>query len=110
MVENQNPIVMEEETDPAVWARTQEQLERFERNWAWLEAHASEVYSHRGKFICIASGELYVGDRIEVLLARPRRLIPKMTAGSRATFPRNAGLAATVIARNRAKPASSGSR
>lgn len=48
-----NPIVMEIETDPVVCAEASRRKERYERNWDWLEAHAKEVYAHRGKYICI---------------------------------------------------------
>ena len=56
-------IVMEEVTDPAELARALAQHAQFERNTAWLQEHASEVYpKHRGKFICIAGRELFVAD------------------------------------------------
>ena len=57
------PVVMEEVTDPVELAKARAQRERFDRNAAWLQAHAHEVYSqHRGKFICIAGEELFVAD------------------------------------------------
>lgn len=57
-----NPIVMEIETDPVVCAEASRRKERYERNWDWLEAHAKEVYAHRGKYICIAGQQLFVGN------------------------------------------------
>jgi hypothetical protein len=62
--------------------------DKFERNWAWLEANSKEVYSHRGKIICIAGQELFVADTTEEVLAlaqaahpddegRFTRIIPK---------------------------------
>lgn len=57
-----NPIVMEIETDPAVCAEASRRKERYEHNWDWLETHAKEVYSHRGKYICVAGQELFVGE------------------------------------------------
>lgn len=48
--------------DPVVCAEATRRKELYERNWDWLEAHAKEVYSHRGKFICVAGQELFVGD------------------------------------------------
>lgn len=55
------PIVMEEETDPAELHKARAQDERFQRNWAWFEAHAAEIYTqHRGQCICIAGAELFV--------------------------------------------------
>jgi hypothetical protein len=58
-------------------AKIRARRERFERNWAWLEAHASEVYSHRGKFICIAGQELFVGDAVEDVIARAKAAHPE---------------------------------
>jgi hypothetical protein len=56
-------VVMEEVTDPQETAGAKEQHERFQRNVAWLRANAAEVYSnHRGKYLCIAGQELFVGD------------------------------------------------
>jgi len=60
---NEPSITIEEVTDPVELAKAHRQRERFDRNSAWLEAHASDVYSkHRGKCICIAGEELFVGD------------------------------------------------
>jgi len=58
----ENPIIMEEVTDPVELATAQAQRARFDRNIAWLKLHAAEVYSHRGKCICIAGDELFVAD------------------------------------------------
>ena len=56
-------IIMEEVTDPAELQKARAQDERFERNWAWFEAHATEIYAaHRGKCICVAGAELFVAD------------------------------------------------
>jgi hypothetical protein len=63
-------------TDPVEVAKAEAQHERFERNWDWLEAHASEVYSHRGKFICIAGQDLFVGDSIQDVVARAKAAHP----------------------------------
>jgi hypothetical protein len=69
--------VIEEDNDPIVVARARARQERFERNWAWLEAHASEVYGHRGKFICIAGEQLFVGDTVEEVLAQAQAAHPE---------------------------------
>jgi hypothetical protein len=70
MALEQSPIVMEEVTDPAELAKARAQDERFARNWAWFESHASEIYaSHRGKCICIAGGEFFVADTPEEVLS-----------------------------------------
>jgi len=62
-------IEMYEITDPVEIAESRRREEHFARNWDWLEAHATEVYSHRGKYICIAGQELYVGDSLQDVLA-----------------------------------------
>jgi hypothetical protein len=71
MVNKQNPIVIEEVTDPVALAEARAQRGQFDRNSAWLQAHASEVYSkHRGKCICVAGQELFVADTAQEALAR----------------------------------------
>ena len=70
MTERQTPIVMEEVTDPVEIARSRTSWEQFDRNSAWLQAHIPEVYGqHRGKYICVAGGELFVADTTEAVLA-----------------------------------------
>jgi hypothetical protein len=72
------PIVMEEVTDPEELAKARAQRERFDRNSAWLQAHAAEVYTrHRGKCICVAGEELFVADRPEEALAQARAAHPE---------------------------------
>jgi len=71
MIRQENPIVMEEVTDPVELAEARAQRGQFDRNSAWLEAHASEVYSkHRGKCICVAGEELFVADTAREALAK----------------------------------------
>ena len=70
------PFTLEIETDPVKNAEARRQMEQFDRNWDWLEAHASEVYSHRGKVVCIAGQELFVGDDVLEVLARARAAHP----------------------------------
>lgn len=70
MALEQSSIVMEELTDVAELAKARVQDERFARNWAWFESHASEIYaSHRGKCVCIAGEEIFVADTAEEVLA-----------------------------------------
>src|SRR5207247_666313 len=72
------PVVMEEVTDPIELARARAQRERFERNWAWFQAHAKEIYqAHRGKCICIAGEQLFVADRPAEVLALAKGAHPK---------------------------------
>lgn len=70
-------ITMHEETDPVENAKARASAEQFEKNWAWLEAHAQEVYSHRGKVICIAGQELFVGNTPWEVLAEARAAHPE---------------------------------
>src|SRR5947208_14727245 len=67
---------MVEVTDPEELARARAQRERFDRNAAWLQAHASEVYSHRGKFICVAGEALFVADSAPEALAMGKAAHP----------------------------------
>jgi len=58
-----NKIVLEEVTNAAELVEARAQREQFDRNSAWLHAHASEVYpNHRGKCICVAGEELFAAD------------------------------------------------
>lgn len=59
-------ITMEEITDPEELAKLRPQWEQAERNSAWLQQHATEIYrNYRGKFIVVAGEELFVGDTME---------------------------------------------
>ena len=64
------PITMHEVTDPAELARFRARQAQFDRNWAWFEQHAEEIYRNcRGKCLCIAGEELFVGDTPEEAVA-----------------------------------------
>jgi hypothetical protein len=66
---NNSPIQMEEVTDPVQIAQAEARRKRLDRNWAWFEAHAAEIYrQHRGKFLCVAGEELFVADTPEEVL------------------------------------------
>jgi hypothetical protein len=70
-------FVLEEMTDPVELAKARARRERFDRNAAWLQAHAQEVYSqNRGKHICIAGEELFVADSAPEALALGRAAHP----------------------------------
>lgn len=78
MSDMQFPIVMEEVTDPEELARARAQRERFDRNFAWLQAHAAEIYErHRGKCICVAGEELFVADTPQEVIALARAAHPE---------------------------------
>lgn len=75
-IEKINPIVMEMETDPVICAEVARRHALFEQNWAWLEANASEVYANRGKFVCIAGQELFVGDSAKAVFDQAKAAHP----------------------------------
>jgi len=71
-------IIMEEVTDPEELAQARALDERFARNSAWLQRHATEIYTqYRGKCICVAGEELFVADTPEEVLAQARTAHPK---------------------------------
>ena len=63
-------------TDPEETSAAQARRDAFDQNAQWLEAHAREVYSHRGKHVCIAGQELFVGDTAEQALEQAKRAHP----------------------------------
>jgi hypothetical protein len=72
------PIIMEEVTDPEELAKARALDERFDRNVAWLQAHAADIYDrYRGKCICIAGEELFVADTPEEVLAQAKAAHPE---------------------------------
>ena len=78
IADNRPPIIMEEVTDPVEFAKAQAEWERCDRNTAWLQAHASEIYTrYRGKCICIAGEELFVADTPEEVLALAKAAHPE---------------------------------
>jgi hypothetical protein len=77
MLQEPEPLVMEEVTDPGELARARVQWERFDRNAAWLQAHASDVYPrNRGRHVCIAGQELFAADTAEAAVALARAAHP----------------------------------
>jgi hypothetical protein len=60
-------IEMFEETDAADLAAARQLREQFDCNSAWLQANIRKVYTpeRRGKVMCIAGQELFVGDAVE---------------------------------------------
>src|SRR5262245_39131083 len=78
MASNEARIVVEEVTDPEENAAARARRERFDRNSAWLQSHATEVYTrHRGKCICVAGEELFVAASPEEVLAQARAAHPE---------------------------------
>lgn len=77
MVEKANSIVMEEVKDPEELAAARSQRERFDRNTAWLQANLEKVYSkYRGKVICVAGEELFIGDTAREAIALAKAAHP----------------------------------
>jgi hypothetical protein len=71
-------IIMEEVTDPEELAQARAQDERFARNSAWLQRHATEIYrQYRGKCIAVAGEELFIADTPEEVLAQARAAHPE---------------------------------
>jgi hypothetical protein len=71
-------ITMEEVTDPIQLAQARRQREQFDRNSAWLQANIPLVYSqHRGKFICVAGEELFVGETVSEAIAQATKAHPE---------------------------------
>ncbi len=78
MAENEHRIVMEEVTDPVQLAAARARRERFDRNWAWLQAHIPAVYeANRGKVICVPGEDLFAADTPEEVLAQARAAHPE---------------------------------
>lgn len=62
---------MEEVADPGSLADARAQRDQFDRNSAWLQSHASEVYrKNRGKCICVAGEQLFIADTAAEALAQ----------------------------------------
>jgi hypothetical protein len=70
-------IEIHEVTDPGEVAKANELREQFDRNSAWLECHVSEIYPpNRGKVICIAGQEVFVGDTTSEVIAKAKAAHP----------------------------------
>ena len=71
-------VIIEDVTDPAEIASARAQRERSDRNAAFLETHAKEVYTrHRGKCVCVAGEELFVADTPEEAMALAKSAHPE---------------------------------
>ena len=82
MADQQVPITIVEVTDSDEIAKARAQDERFARNSAWLQMHATEIYTqYRGKCICMAGEELFIADTPEEALGQARTAHPEK-AGS----------------------------
>jgi hypothetical protein len=80
---------MEEVTDPEELAKARVQRARFDRNSAWLQAHAKEVYTHyRGKCVVIAGEEVFAVDTPEEAWALATAAHPEDTGSFIRYIPR----------------------
>lgn len=71
-------VVMEEVTDLAELAQAQAQRERFDRNWAWFKARATEVYERfRGQCVVIAGEEIFAADEPKATWALAKAAHPE---------------------------------
>ncbi|HYM00108.1 MAG TPA: hypothetical protein VEZ90_14240 [Blastocatellia bacterium] len=72
------PLILEEVTDPLEVSSARARREKFDRNFAWFRAHASEVYErHRGEFICIAGEDVFAAATPEEAVARATTAYPE---------------------------------
>lgn len=64
-------LEMFEVTDPQELAEAREQRAQADLNWAWWKEHMAEVVvpANRGKFVCIAGQEAFVGDTVQQAVA-----------------------------------------
>jgi len=77
MAPEEPAVIMEQVTDPAELAAAQARRVLLDRNWAWFEAHAPEIYrSHRGQCLCVSGEELFVGDTPAEVLALAKAAHP----------------------------------
>ena len=63
-------VTISVEPDALEEAKARAGQEKFKRNIAWLEAHAAEVYSNRGKFYCISEAQAFVAETVEDAVAQ----------------------------------------
>jgi len=71
------PILLEEITDPIQLAEARARQERLERNWAWFEKRAADIYRrNRGQCISVAAEQLFVADTAEEALALAKAAHP----------------------------------
>jgi|SRR5262252_214737 len=82
-------VIMEEVNDPAELAQAQAQRERFDRNWVWFKAQATEVYERfRGQCVVIAGEEIFVADEPEAAWALAKAAHPEDDGGFIIYIPR----------------------
>ena len=64
------PAIVDVPTTPEERAANRAEHERFLRNVAWFNAHSAALYrDHRGKYVCVAGEELFVGEDPGIVFA-----------------------------------------
>jgi hypothetical protein len=71
-IHHSSNLEMFEVTDPAELAAANIRRAFFDRNSAWLQVHIKDVCTdeRRGKFLCIAGEEAFIGDTVEDVVQR----------------------------------------
>ena len=78
MEENRIVVEFGNSESPEEAAASRQQSEQFDRNSAWLQAHILEIgETCRGKVICIAGQELFVGDTTREAVAKATAAHPE---------------------------------
>jgi hypothetical protein len=89
---DQQPIILQEVTDPAELAAAAVRRQRFERNWTWFGDHAKEIYGrNRGKCVCVSGEQLFVGNTPEQALAAAKQAHPDDDGRFTRIIPREKG-------------------
>jgi hypothetical protein len=66
-----SPQIIENSNDSQELVTAREQRAQFDRNSRYLQSRIAEVYTlHRGKFICVAGGRLFVADTAKEAIAQ----------------------------------------
>ena len=74
----ENKLIMEEVTDPAVTARARAQHERGKRNSDWLQHQWPNLLPQaHGKFVAVAGQEAFIADTPEEAWAWARKAHPE---------------------------------
>jgi hypothetical protein len=78
MEENHIVIEFENSDSPEEVAAARQEWEQFGRNSAWLQAHILEIGDRcRGKYICIAGQQLFVGDTVQEAISQATAAHPE---------------------------------
>ena len=77
MAVNSNSLTIEVVTDSSERQAAQKRRAQADLNWNWFQDHIKEIgQKYRGKNVCIAGQELYVGDDPAEVASRARAAHP----------------------------------